>query len=60
GHLDDVAVAKVQPFAIAFQRFMETNHPDIGKNIVEQKQITPETDDKLKAVIAEFKESMPY
>jgi F-type H+-transporting ATPase subunit alpha len=60
GYLDDVAVAKVQPFATAFQRFMETNHPDIGKGIDDQKQITPETEDKLKAAIVEFKESVPY
>jgi len=60
GYLDDVAVAKVQPFAIAFQRFMETNHPDIGKDIDDQKQITPETEDKLKAAIGAFKESVPY
>ncbi len=59
GYLDDAAVAKVLPFAIAFQRFMQTNHPDIGKDIDHQKQITPETEDKLKAAIAEFKESAP-
>jgi hypothetical protein len=39
---------------------MEANHPDIGKSIVEQKQITPEIEDKLKAVIVEFKENVPY
>jgi len=60
GYLDDVVVAKVQPFEVAFQRFMETNHPNIGKDIDDQKQITPETEDKLKAAIAEFKESVPY
>ncbi|MCJ7810669.1 MAG: F0F1 ATP synthase subunit alpha, partial [Dehalococcoidia bacterium] len=60
GYLDEVEVAKVQSFAIAFQRFMEANHPDIGKSIVEQKQITPEIEDKLKAVIVEFKENVPY
>jgi len=49
----------VQPFEIAFQRFMETSHPDIGKDIDDQKQITPETEDKLKAAIGEFKESAP-
>jgi F-type H+-transporting ATPase subunit alpha len=60
GYLDDVEVAKVRPFGIAFQRFMETNHPDIGKGIDDQKQIIPETEDKLKAAIVEFKESVPY
>jgi len=38
---------------------METNHPVIGKDINDQKQITPEIEDKLKAAIAEFKESAP-
>ena len=57
GYLDDVAVAKARPFAVAFQRFMETNHPAIGKDIDDQKQITPETEDKLKEAIEEFKKS---
>jgi len=57
GYLDDVEVAKVQSFETAFHRFMEASHSDIGKDIEEQKQITPETEDKLKAAIAEFKKS---
>ena len=64
GYLDDVDVAKVRPFALAFQRFMETSHPDIGKDIDDQKQITPETEDRLKEAIAkftaEFRENVPY
>jgi F-type H+-transporting ATPase subunit alpha len=59
GYLDDVEVAKVQSFETAFHRFMEATHPDIGKDIEEHKQITPETEDKLKAAIAEFKKSAP-
>jgi F-type H+-transporting ATPase subunit alpha len=59
GYLDDIAVAKVRPFAVAFHRFMEATHPDIGKDIQDQKQITPETEAKLKAAIGEFKESAP-
>jgi len=60
GYLDDLPVGKVQAFEAAFHRFMEANHADIGKDIGEQKQITPEAEDKLKAVIIEFKESVPY
>ncbi|MGQ9572544.1 MAG: F0F1 ATP synthase subunit alpha [Dehalococcoidia bacterium] len=60
GYLDDVPVAKVRPFETAFHRFMESNHPDIGRDIEEKKQITPETEAKLKAAIAEFKETIPY
>ena len=39
---------------------MESNHPEIGRDIEEQKQITPETEEKLKAAIHEFKETVPY
>ncbi|MDP2950025.1 MAG: F0F1 ATP synthase subunit alpha, partial [Chloroflexota bacterium] len=60
GYLDEVPVGKVQAFEAVFHRFMETNHADIGKDIDEQKQITPETEDKLKAAIQEFKETVPY
>jgi len=60
GYLDDLPVAKAQPFEAAFHRYMESNHPEIGRDIEEQKQITPETEEKLKAAILEFKETMPY
>jgi len=39
---------------------MESNHPDIGRDIEEQKQITPEIEEKLKTAIGEFKETVPY
>ncbi|MGD0765583.1 MAG: F0F1 ATP synthase subunit alpha [Dehalococcoidia bacterium] len=60
GFLDDVAVEKVRDFEVAFIRFMESSHPQIGQNIEEQKEIKPETEEALKAAIAEFKQSMPY
>ena len=60
GYLDDVPVAKAQTFEDAFLRFMESNHPDVAKEIEEQKQVTPEIEDKLKAALQEFKESVPY
>ncbi len=60
GHLDDVEVARVRSFEEAFHRFMEGNHPDILKEIEEKKEIAPETEEKLKTAIQQFKESVPY
>jgi F-type H+/Na+-transporting ATPase subunit alpha len=60
GHLNDVEVPKVRSFEEAFHRFMESNHPEILKSIEEKKTIEPDTEEKLKAAIAQFKESVPY
>jgi len=56
GHLDDVAVEQLATFEIDFNRFMEANRPEIGKAIAEEKDISSETDEGLKAAIAEFKQ----
>jgi F-type H+-transporting ATPase subunit alpha len=58
GYLDDVPVDKVSAFEANLQRFMEANHPDIGKKIAKQKEITSEIEEKLKAAITEFKKGM--
>jgi len=58
GYLDDVPGDKVGAFEANLQRFMEANHPEIGKKIAKQKEITPEIEEKLKAAIAEFKQGM--
>ncbi len=60
GHLNDVEVSKVRAFEEAFHRYMESNHPDLLKSIEEKKTIEPDTEEKLKAAIAQFKESVPY
>ncbi len=60
GYLDEVPLDKVATFEDAFHRFMETNHPDIGKDIVTTKDLTPETEEALKAAIIEFKQSGAY
>ena len=58
GYLDDVPVDKVTAFEASFYRFMEANHPEIGESIASKKEITSETEEKLKAAIAEFKKGM--
>jgi F-type H+-transporting ATPase subunit alpha len=60
GYLDDVPVDKVMAFEVAFQRFMETSHPDIGKRIDTDKQISDETEESLKQAINEFKQQVAY
>jgi len=58
GYLDDVPVDKIITFEINFHRFMEANHPEIGKEINKTKEITDKTEEALKKAIAEFKQGM--
>jgi F-type H+-transporting ATPase subunit alpha len=60
GYLDDVPGDKVGAFEANFHRFMEANHPEIGKKIAKEKEITPEIEEKLKAAILEFKQGMKF
>ena len=60
GYLNDVEVPKVRSFEDAFRSYMESNHPEVLKSIEDKKTIEPETEEKLKAAISQFKESMPY
>jgi F-type H+-transporting ATPase subunit alpha len=56
GYIDDIPLAKVIAFETDFHRFMEANHPEIGKNIAKEKDITAETEETLKAAILECKQ----
>jgi F-type H+-transporting ATPase subunit alpha len=60
GYLDDVEVARAQAFEKAFLGFMESNHPEVGRDIAEKQEITAETEEALKAAIEEFKKNVPY
>ena len=56
GYLDDVAVEQLAAFETDFHRFMEVSHSEIGKAIAGEKDISSETEEGLKAAIAEFKQ----
>jgi len=56
GYLDDIPVAKVGAFETNFHRFMDANHPEIGQVIAKTKELSQETEEKLKVAIQEFKQ----
>ena len=60
GYLDDMAVDKLAAFEVNFYRFMEANHPEVGKGIAQTKELTAETEDALKKAILEFKKGMTF
>ncbi|HLB26740.1 MAG TPA: F0F1 ATP synthase subunit alpha [Dehalococcoidia bacterium] len=60
GHLDDVELPKVRAFEEAFHNYMQGNHPDVLRQIDETKELAPELEEKLKAALQTFKESVPY
>ena len=60
GFTDDVEVAKMRDFEDAFHRYMEGTQPQILADIGEKKQIEPETEEKLKSAIEQFKQSATY
>ena len=58
GYLDDIPMDKVTAFEANFHRSMEANHPEIGQSIASKKEISAETEEKLKAAILEFKKGL--
>ena len=60
GYIVDVALDKVAAFETNFHRFMETNHPEIGKSISKEKEITDKTEEALKTAVSEFKQSVKF
>ncbi|MGQ9498372.1 MAG: F0F1 ATP synthase subunit alpha [Desulfotomaculales bacterium] len=57
GYLDSLPKDQVRDFEVQFLEYMRREKPEIGVAIREAKEITAETEEKLKAAVAEFKES---
>jgi F-type H+-transporting ATPase subunit alpha len=47
GYADNVQLDRMRQWETSLLRYMETTHPDIGKSIIEDKRITPDTEGKL-------------
>jgi F-type H+-transporting ATPase subunit alpha len=54
GLTDAIPVDQIRDWEVAFRRFTETSHPEIGQDIAEKKQLTPENEERLKAAVKEF------
>jgi F-type H+-transporting ATPase subunit alpha len=57
-HLDDVPVENIRSVEEALLKYVETNHPDIGKAIASERAISDSTDEALKKAIAAFKQTL--
>ena len=55
GYIDDVPLDRIAAFETDFHQFIAINHPEIGEFIAREKEISPQTEERLKAAIAEFK-----
>ncbi|MEE8470518.1 MAG: F0F1 ATP synthase subunit alpha, partial [Dehalococcoidia bacterium] len=55
GYLDDIPVDKISSVEEAFHRFMDSNHPEVGKAIASSRDLSDETEDALKKAVTEFK-----
>jgi F-type H+-transporting ATPase subunit alpha len=60
GYLDDTPVDKISSFEEAFHRFMETNHPNIGKAIASEKALNDKTEEELKNAITQFQQTVSF
>ena len=62
GYLDDVPVDKVTAWEVAFYRYMDANHPEIGEAIIEKSvrgkdKMSDDLLKQLRAAIEEFKQT---
>ncbi|MCI0784172.1 MAG: F0F1 ATP synthase subunit alpha, partial [Chloroflexi bacterium] len=60
GHTDDVEPNKIRDFEEAFLSFIESNNPDVLKEIEEAGVLDDTTEEKLKAAIQAFKDTGAY
>jgi F-type H+-transporting ATPase subunit alpha len=54
GFADKVPLDEMRRWEQSLVRFMETSHPEVGKDIVEQKRITEDNETKLREALKAF------
>ncbi|MDP9751699.1 F0F1 ATP synthase subunit alpha [Thermoanaerobacter pentosaceus] len=55
-YVTDIEVEEVRPFVKGLLEFLDINYPEIKQSIRETKDLTSETEEKLKAAILEYKQ----
>jgi len=56
GYADNVPVADISRFNASLRDYLGQQHPEIGAEIAASKDLTPETEAKLRSAIEAFKE----
>jgi F-type H+-transporting ATPase subunit alpha len=57
GFLDDVEVTKIRAFELGLYDFMDSNHPEIGAEILDKMILSGELEEKMRAAITEYKQT---
>ena len=60
GYLDDVPKEKVGQLERDLYRFMDTQHPEVGKLILDERKWTADVEKAVRAMLDEFKKSYEY
>lgn len=55
GFADEVPVEKMRQWELDLVKFLDQSYPEIGRDIVEKKQISPDNEKKLREALATFK-----
>lgn len=55
GHLDDLQVGQVRAFLSGLRDYLKSNKPKFGEEVLSSKKFSPESEEMLKAAIAEYK-----
>ncbi len=55
GYADEVPVEKMRIWEIDLVKFIDQSHPELARDIVEKKLISPDTEKKLREALATFK-----
>jgi F-type H+-transporting ATPase subunit alpha len=57
GLLDDVAVGRLRDFEQGLFQYLDANHPQIGKAVMETLELTPEREQELDQAIRQYKQT---
>ena len=57
GFVDDVPATRMGDFENGFHQYMLTHHPEVGDTIAKTKTLDDDTEEKLKAAIADYKKA---
>ena len=57
GYLDDVPVDNIREWEHQFHQFMDTVHPEVGRSLMETKDINETLEKDLQEAIQEFRKT---